>query len=62
VPVGVLSEELIAVHGQNDQLGLLHPTDQRAVLDTFAGDTVAKALAEYRSTRAGDRSRRPRAG
>jgi DNA repair protein RecN (Recombination protein N) len=55
VPVGVLSElaeELIAVHGQNDQLRLLHPTEQRAVLDTFAGDAVAKALAEYRSTRA----------
>jgi DNA repair protein RecN (Recombination protein N) len=55
VPVGVLSElaeELIAVHGQNDQLRLLHPAEQRAVLDTFAGDAVAKALAEYRSTRA----------
>ncbi|TCO59170.1 DNA repair protein RecN [Actinocrispum wychmicini] len=55
VPVGVLSElaeELIAVHGQNDQLRLLHPTEQRAVLDTFAGDAVTKALAAYRSTRA----------
>ncbi|ALG08120.1 DNA repair protein RecN [Kibdelosporangium phytohabitans] len=55
VPVGVLSElaeQLIAVHGQNDQLRLLHPAEQRAVLDTFAGDAVAKALAEYRSTRA----------
>jgi DNA repair protein RecN (Recombination protein N) len=55
VPVGVLSElaeELIAVHGQNDQLRLLHPAEQRTVLDTFAGDAVAKALAEYRSTRA----------
>jgi DNA repair protein RecN (Recombination protein N) len=54
VPVGVLSElaeQLIAVHGQNDQLRLLHPAEQRAVLDTFAGDAVVKALAEYRSTR-----------
>jgi DNA repair protein RecN (Recombination protein N) len=55
VPVGVLAElaeHLIAVHGQNDQLRLLHPVEQRSVLDTFAGDAVAKALAEYRSTRA----------
>jgi DNA repair protein RecN (Recombination protein N) len=55
VPVGVLAElaeNLIAVHGQNDQLRLLHPVEQRSVLDTFAGDAVAKALAEYRSTRA----------
>jgi DNA repair protein RecN (Recombination protein N) len=55
VPVGVLAElaeELIAVHGQNDQLRLMHPAEQRGVLDTFAGDAVAKALAEYRSTRA----------
>src|SRR5690606_10736212 len=51
VPVGVLgdlAEQLIAVHGQNDQLKLLRSAQQRAVLDRFAGDTVAAPLAEYR--------------
>ena len=54
VPAGVLAEladQLIAVHGQNDQLRLLHPTEQRAVLDTFAGEPVLGALASYRDTR-----------
>jgi DNA repair protein RecN (Recombination protein N) len=54
VPVGVLSElseQLIAVHGQNDQLRLLRPAEQRAVLDRFAGEDVAGALAAYRATR-----------
>jgi DNA repair protein RecN (Recombination protein N) len=50
VPVGVLgdlAEHLIAVHGQNDQLRLLRPAEQRAVLDRFAGSPVASPLAEY---------------
>ncbi|HEX4221783.1 MAG TPA: DNA repair protein RecN [Pseudonocardiaceae bacterium] len=54
VPVGVLadlSERLIAVHGQNDQLRLLQPAEQRAVLDRYAGATVAEPLAEYRRVR-----------
>jgi len=54
VPVGVLSdlsERLIAVHGQNDQLRLLQPAEQRAVLDRFAGSAVAEPLAEYRRLR-----------
>jgi DNA repair protein RecN (Recombination protein N) len=54
VPVGVLSElseQLIAVHGQNDQLRLLRPAEQRAVLDRFAGEDVAGTLAAYRATR-----------
>src|SRR5205823_7580490 len=54
VPVGVLSElseQLIAVHGQNDQLRLLRPAEQRAVLDRFAGEAVAGPLAEYRRVR-----------
>ncbi|WP_198009031.1 AAA family ATPase, partial [Saccharomonospora saliphila] len=40
VPVGVLAalaEQVLAVHGQNDQLRLLRPAEQRAVLDRFAG-------------------------
>jgi DNA repair protein RecN (Recombination protein N) len=54
VPVGVLaelSEQLIAVHGQNDQLRLLRPAEQRAVIDRFAGDTVAKPLQTYQEIR-----------
>ncbi|RZT85523.1 DNA replication and repair protein RecN [Pseudonocardia sediminis] len=54
VPVGVLgrlAEAQLAVHGQNDQLRLLRPADQRALLDRFAGDAVAKPLAAYRETR-----------
>ncbi|HEX5401378.1 MAG TPA: DNA repair protein RecN [Pseudonocardiaceae bacterium] len=55
VPVGVLSdlaEHLIAVHGQNDQLRLLRPAEQRAVLDRFAGSPVNGPLGEYRVIRA----------
>lgn len=54
VPVGVLSElseQLIAVHGQNDQLKLMRPAEQRSVLDRFAGEALAGALAEYRKVR-----------
>ena len=55
VPVGVLadlSEQLIAVHGQNDQLRLLRPAEQRAVIDRFAGEAVAKPLKTYQEIRA----------
>ncbi|MEV7043242.1 DNA repair protein RecN [Amycolatopsis sp. NPDC051061] len=54
VPVGVLaelSEQLIAVHGQNDQLRLLRPSEQRDVIDRFAGDAVGKPLSAYREVR-----------
>ncbi len=54
VPVGVLSdlsEQLLAVHGQNDQLRLMRPAEQRAVIDRFAGESVAEPLAEYRRVR-----------
>jgi DNA repair protein RecN (Recombination protein N) len=54
VPVGVLaelSEQLIAVHGQNDQLRLTRPAEQRGVLDRFAGDAVGEPLARYRELR-----------
>jgi DNA repair protein RecN (Recombination protein N) len=43
VPVGVLAEvgeEVLAVHGQNDQQRLLQPVRQRAALDRFAGEPV----------------------
>ncbi|MEZ0165104.1 DNA repair protein RecN [Kineococcus sp. LSe6-4] len=49
-PVGVLaeiSEHLIAVHGQTDQLRLRSGVQQLRVLDAFAGPAVAGDLAEY---------------
>ncbi|MFD2416277.1 DNA repair protein RecN [Amycolatopsis pigmentata] len=54
VPVSVLSDladRLLAVHGQNDQLRLLRPAEQREVLDRFAGEAVAGPLGEYHATR-----------
>lgn len=50
MPVGVLAEladELVAVHGQTDQQGLLRPARQREALDRYAGDAVAGPLAKY---------------
>ncbi|WP_380176676.1 DNA repair protein RecN [Kineococcus sp. DHX-1] len=49
-PVGVLaeiSEHLIAVHGQTDQLRLRSGAQQLRVLDAFAGPVVAEDLAAY---------------
>jgi DNA repair protein RecN (Recombination protein N) len=50
VPVSVLgelAEDLVAVHGQADQRGLLRPAVQRRVLDRYAGPEAAAALAAY---------------
>ncbi|QIP88781.1 DNA repair protein RecN [Streptomyces sp. Tu 2975] len=50
VPVGMLAEladELVAVHGQTDQQGLLRPARQREALDRYAGDAVAVPHAKY---------------
>jgi DNA repair protein RecN (Recombination protein N) len=50
VPVGVLAEladELVAVHGQTDQQGLLRPARQREALDRYAGDAVTGPHARY---------------
>ncbi|MFF0222548.1 DNA repair protein RecN [Streptomyces sp. NPDC004629] len=50
VPVGVLAEladELVAVHGQTDQQGLLKLSRQRQALDRYAGGAVAGPLAKY---------------
>ncbi|MFF9478854.1 DNA repair protein RecN [Streptomyces sp. NPDC014733] len=50
VPVGLLTElsdELVAVHGQTDQQGLLRPARQREALDRYAGAAVAAPLARY---------------
>lgn len=54
VPAGVLADladGMLAVHGQNDQLRLLRPAEQRGVLDRFGGDAVGTPLAAYRSVR-----------
>jgi DNA repair protein RecN (Recombination protein N) len=54
VPVGVLSrlaEAVLAVHGQNDQLRLQRPAEQRSMLDRYAGGAVTGPLGEYRSVR-----------
>jgi DNA repair protein RecN (Recombination protein N) len=51
VPVAVLGdvgEQVVAVHGQSDQLRLLRPAEQRAALDRFAGAGHEKLLAELR--------------
>jgi len=51
VPVAVLGElgeQVVAVHGQSDQLRLLRPAEQRASLDRFAGPDHDKLLAELR--------------
>jgi len=50
VPVSVLgelAEDLVAVHGQADQRGLLRPAVQRRVLDRYAGPEAAAALSSY---------------
>ncbi|MFD5427094.1 DNA repair protein RecN [Streptomyces sp. NPDC127084] len=59
VPVGMLMEladELVAVHGQTDQQGLLKAARQRQALDRYAGGAVsgphAKYLAAYRRLKA----------
>jgi DNA repair protein RecN (Recombination protein N) len=45
--LGELAEDLVAVHGQADQRGLLRPAVQRAVLDRYAGPPAAAAFAAY---------------
>jgi DNA repair protein RecN (Recombination protein N) len=51
VPVSTLiglAGDLVAVHGQSDQIRLQSPVRQRESLDRFAGAPVAKALTTYR--------------
>jgi DNA repair protein RecN (Recombination protein N) len=52
VPIGTLAEladNLVAVHGQADQLRLLTPARQRDALDTFGGEQLRPALDSYRA-------------
>lgn len=54
-PVAVLAdlaEDLIAVHGQSDQLRLVRPAAQRAALDRFAGLDLAPLTQAYDRWRA----------
>jgi DNA repair protein RecN (Recombination protein N) len=51
VPVATLAalaDDLVSVHGQSDQRGLLRPSVQRGVLDRYAAATVDAPLAAYR--------------
>lgn len=51
VPVGVLAEladDLVAVHGQSEQVLLRSPARQREAVDRYAGEEVAGLLADYR--------------
>ncbi len=51
VPVSMLAEigeQVLAVHGQSDQLRLLRPAEQRAALDRYAGEEHERLLAAYR--------------
>jgi DNA repair protein RecN (Recombination protein N) len=51
VPVSLLAEvgeQVVAVHGQSDQLRLLRPAEQRSSLDRFAGPEHEKLLVEFR--------------
>jgi len=51
MPVAMLTEvgeQVVAVHGQSDQLRLLRPAEQRTQLDRFAGPEHEKLLESYR--------------
>ncbi len=53
VPATVLQEvasELVAVHGQADQVRLRQPERQRKLLDRFGGEFVTRAREAYRET------------
>jgi len=48
--LGGFTTELLTLHGQNDQLRLMRPDEQRAALDRYAG--TADLLERYRQARA----------
>ncbi|GAA2531205.1 DNA repair protein RecN [Winogradskya humida] len=51
MPVAMLTEvgeQVVAVHGQSDQLRILRPAEQRAQLDRYAGPDHEKLLETYR--------------
>jgi DNA repair protein RecN (Recombination protein N) len=55
VPVGVvaeLAEDLLAVHGQTDQLRLTRPAEQRRALDRYAGLAHLALVEQHRAAHA----------
>nr|WP_281371960.1 DNA repair protein RecN [Modestobacter versicolor] len=55
VPVGVvaeLAEDLLAVHGQTDQLRLTRPAEQRRALDRYAGPAHLALVEQHRAAHA----------
>src|SRR5262249_31809648 len=51
VPIGLLAElsdGVLAVHGQSDQLRLMRGAEQRAALDRYAGEAVTGLLGRHR--------------
>ncbi len=55
VPVGVvaeLAEDLLAVHGQTDQLRLTRPAEQRRALDRYAGPAQLELVEAHRQAHA----------
>jgi DNA repair protein RecN (Recombination protein N) len=46
--LGEVGEQVVAVHGQSDQLRLLRASEQRGALDRFAGPEHEKLLETYR--------------
>ncbi len=55
VPVGVvaeLAEDLLAVHGQTDQLRLTRPAEQRRALDRYAGAEHLALVEQHRAAHA----------
>lgn len=47
--LSIFTDEVLTLHGQNDQLRLMRPDEQRAALDRFA--EVDKPLGRYRAVR-----------
>ena len=50
--LGELAEHLLAVHGQSDQLRLARPSEQRVMLDRYAGIDLAEFTAAFHEWRA----------
>lgn len=51
-PIGTLAkvgQQLVAVHGQSDQLRLKDPAEQRQALDAYTGEALAELLASYQA-------------
>jgi len=58
--LGELAERLLAVHGQSDQLLLTRPSEQRTVLDRYAGLALDDYRAAYEQWRHADARLRER--